>query len=166
MFEMPIFNSNQFNDPIYHRQINSCNCPVMKHSGKQGQEGNFRNLFHYRNHSCVKVVLKGKIFISWGQMRWYSPNMISQTLTNPNSPGVLFKTKLSSAAGWQSSAPLATPKPFLSLQSEGTDFPPGPTAPLHREEGPVLGKAGKSLGAPAHSVTVCLSVNVTLTGSQ
>lgn len=100
--------------------------------------------------------------------------MISQTLTNPNSPSVLPKTKLSSAADCQmlppgSSDPLATPKTLLSLQSETTDSPSGPTAPLQREGHPVLGKAGKSLGfsekAPAHTVTVCLSVNISFTGS-
>lgn len=135
MFGLPIFNSNQFNDPIYRSQINSCNCPVTKHSGKQGQEGNFWNLFHYQNCSHVKVILRQPRFSPQGQMRLYSLNMISQTLTNPNSPSVCSKTKLSSAADWQmlppgSSTPLGTPKPSLSLQSEAMDSPSGPTAPL------------------------------------
>lgn len=97
--------------------------------------------------------------------------MICQTLTNPNSPSVLSKAKFSSAADWQmlslrSSTPLATPKPFISLQSEATDSPSDPTAPLQREERPVLSKGGKFPGSPAHTVTVCLLVNVTFTGSQ
>lgn len=56
MFGMPIFNSDQFSDPIYRSQINSCNCPVIKQS-LQGQEGDFLNLLHYQNHYHVMVIL-------------------------------------------------------------------------------------------------------------
>lgn len=45
MFGIPIFNSDQFNDPIYSRQIKSCNCPDTKQSGKKGKKGTSKNCF-------------------------------------------------------------------------------------------------------------------------
>lgn len=42
-FAMPILNSDQFNDPIYCSQRNSCNCPAVTQSGEWGQEGDLLN---------------------------------------------------------------------------------------------------------------------------
>lgn len=171
MFGKPIFNSNHFNDPIYHSQMHSCNCSVMKQEEAGARKKLLKLVSLSKPFLCKDNPKKAKIFTSCGQRRLYSLNMICQILTNPNSPSVLSKAKFSSAADRQmfplrSSTPLATPKPFISLQSEATDSPSDPTAPLQREEHPVLSKGGKFPGAPAHTATVCLLVNVTFTGSQ
>lgn len=95
-------------------------------------------------------------------MRLFSPNIISQILTNPNAFGDLSKATLHPAANgqkpmlWSSTSP-ATTKLFLSSHLEVTDCLSGSSA-LQKTNSHWWSKVGKARGVPA-CVLIILAIS-------